>query len=47
MTDTLTIAGKSYGSRLIIGTGKYETHAENAAALQACGAEIVTVVAWR
>jgi ABC-type glutathione transport system ATPase component len=47
MTDTLTIAGKSYASRLIIGTGKYKTYAENAAALEASGAEIVTVAVRR
>ena len=43
----LTIAGKSYASRLIIGTGKYKTYAENAAALEASGAEIVTVAVRR
>src|ERR1700761_8735888 len=36
------IAGKTYKSRLIIGTGKYKTYADNAAALDASGAEIVT-----
>src|SRR3954471_20969339 len=36
------IAGKQYKSRLIIGTGKYKTYAENAAALAASGAEMVT-----
>ncbi|HEV2560865.1 MAG TPA: sulfur carrier protein ThiS [Rhizomicrobium sp.] len=43
----LTIAGKIYKSRLIIGTGKYKTYAENAAALEASGAEIVTVAVRR
>jgi thiazole synthase len=43
----LTIAGKTYSSRLIIGTGKYKTYAENAAALEASGAEIVTVAVRR
>ena len=43
----LTIAGKAYRSRLIIGTGKYKTYAENAAALEASGAEIVTVAVRR
>ena len=48
MSDTpLVIAGKSYASRLIIGTGKYKTYAENAAALEASGAEIVTVAVRR
>jgi len=41
------IAGKTYNSRLIIGTGKYKTYAENAAALEASGAEIVTVAVRR
>jgi len=43
----LVIAGKTYRSRLIIGTGKYKTYAENAAALEASGAEIVTVAVRR
>lgn len=43
----LTIAGKTYRSRLIIGTGKYKSYAENAAALEAAGAEIVTVAVRR
>lgn len=43
----LVIAGRSFNSRLIIGTGKYKTYAENAAALEASGAEIVTVALRR
>jgi len=43
----LVIAGKAYRSRLIVGTGKYKTYAENAAALEASGAEIVTVAVRR
>src|SRR6202008_1372618 len=43
----LVIAGKTYRSRLIIGTGKYQDYAENAAALEASGAEIVTVALRR
>ncbi len=43
----LVIAGKTYRSRLIIGTGKYKTYAQNAAALEASGAEIVTVAVRR
>src|SRR5215472_10267464 len=43
----LVIAGHTYRSRLIIGTGKYKTYAENAAALEASGAEIVTVAVRR
>ena len=42
-----TIAGKTYNSRLIIGTGKYKTYADNARALEASGAEIVTVAVRR
>src|SRR6201992_2010745 len=45
--EPLVIAGKTYHSRLIIGTGKYKTYAENAAALAASGAEIVTVAVRR
>jgi thiazole synthase len=41
------VAGKTYRSRLIIGTGKYKSYAENAAALEASGAEIVTVAVRR
>jgi thiazole synthase len=43
----LVIAGRAFNSRLIIGTGKYKTYAENAAALEASGAEIVTVAVRR
>jgi thiazole synthase len=43
----LTIAGKTYSSRLIIGTGKYKSYEENARALEASGAEIVTVAVRR
>jgi thiazole synthase len=43
----LTIAGKIYKSRLIIGTGKYKSYEENARALEASGAEIVTVAVRR
>jgi len=45
--DLLTIAGKTYRSRLIIGTGKYADYAQNAAALAASGAEIITVAIRR
>jgi thiazole synthase len=41
------IAGKTFTSRLIIGTGKYKDYAMNAAALEASGAEIVTVAVRR
>jgi thiazole synthase len=41
------LAGKTYVSRLIIGTGKYKTYEDNARALEASGAEIVTVAVRR
>ena len=43
----LTIAGRTYRSRLIIGTGKYKSYEENARALEVSGAEIVTVAVRR
>jgi thiazole synthase len=43
----LVIAGRTFRSRLIIGTGKYKTYAQNAAALEASGAEMVTVAVRR
>jgi thiazole synthase len=46
-SDPLTIAGRIFSSRLIVGTGKYKSYAENAAALEASGAEIVTVALRR
>jgi thiazole synthase len=45
--DGFTIAGKRFTSRLIIGTGKYSDYAQNAAAAEAAGAEIVTVAVRR
>jgi len=45
--DPLVIAGKSYGSRLLVGTGKYKDFAETRAAVDASGAEIVTVAIRR
>jgi thiazole synthase len=47
MQDTLTIAGRSFGSRLILGTGKYETFALMRDAVVASGAEMVTVAVRR
>ena len=41
------VAGKTFKSRLIIGTGKYKDYATNAAALEASGADIVTVAVRR
>ncbi len=46
-TDSLTIAGKAYGSRLLIGTGKYKDFDETRCAVEASGAEIVTVAIRR
>jgi thiazole synthase len=45
--DSWTVAGRTYKSRLIIGTGKYKDYAQNAAAAEAAGAEIVTVAIRR
>jgi thiazole synthase len=45
--DQLTIAGKAYGSRLLVGTGKYKDFAETKEAIGASGAEIVTVAIRR
>ncbi len=47
MNDTLTIAGKSYGSRLLVGTGKYKDFDETRTAIDASGAEIITVAIRR
>jgi thiazole synthase len=47
MEDTLTIAGRSFDSRLILGTGKYETFELMRAAVEASGAEMVTVAVRR
>ncbi|MFT4936225.1 MAG: thiazole synthase [Pseudoalteromonas distincta] len=45
--DTWTVAGRTFTSRLIVGTGKYKDYATNAAAAEAAGAEIVTVAIRR
>jgi thiazole synthase len=45
--DSWTVAGRTFRSRLIIGTGKYKDYAVNAAAAEAAGAEIVTVALRR
>ncbi|MCZ4298922.1 thiazole synthase [Henriciella marina] len=45
--DTLKIAGREFQSRLIIGTGKYKSYAQNAEAAEAAGAEMVTVALRR
>lgn len=45
--DTFTVAGKSFHSRLLVGTGKYKDLEETRAAIEASGAEIVTVAIRR
>ncbi len=45
--DPLVVAGKSYRSRLLVGTGKYKDFEETARAIEASGAEIVTVAVRR
>ena len=45
--DQLVIAGRTYSSRLLVGTGKYRDFAETRAAIDASGAEIVTVAIRR
>src|SRR5690625_4129540 len=45
--DALVIAGKSYGSRLLTGTGKYRDFHETRRATLAAGADIVTVAIRR
>ncbi|MHA7820658.1 MAG: sulfur carrier protein ThiS [Erythrobacter sp.] len=45
--DSWTVAGRTFTSRLIVGTGKYKDFEQNAAAVEASGAEIVTVAVRR
>ena len=45
--DSFVVAGRKLKSRLIVGTGKYKDLAQNAAAVEAAGAEIVTVAVRR
>jgi len=45
--DPLIIAGQSFTSRLLVGTGKYKDMAETGAAIEASGAEIVTMAVRR
>ena len=47
MSDALIIADREFRSRLIVGTGKYKSFAQTAGALEASGAEIVTVAVRR
>ena len=47
MNDKFVVAGRSFSSRLLIGTGKYQDFAQTRAAVEASGAEIVTVAIRR
>jgi thiazole synthase len=47
MNDKLIIAGKSYNSRLLVGTGKYKDFTETKAAVETSGAEIITIAIRR
>jgi thiazole synthase len=47
MSGALVIAGRAFGSRLVVGTGKYPSHAVMQAAHQAAGPEMVTVAVRR
>src|SRR5687768_5673550 len=47
MDDGWQVAGRRFTSRLIVGTGKYKSFEQNAAAVEASGAEIVTVAVRR
>lgn len=46
-SDSLVIAGRTYASRLLVGTGRYKDFAETRAAVEASGAEIVTLAVRR
>lgn len=46
-SDALVIAGREFGSRLLVGTGKYKDLDETGRAIEASGAEIVTVAIRR
>ncbi|ADE10650.1 thiazole synthase [Sideroxydans lithotrophicus] len=47
MNDPIVIAGNSYSSRLLVGTGKYKDFAETKAAIESSGAEIITIAIRR
>jgi len=47
MDNKLIIAGKSYSSRLLVGTGKYKDFTETKAAIEASGSEIITIAIRR
>ena len=46
-SDPLTLAGKAYQSRLLVGTGKYKDFAQTREAIDASGAQIITVAIRR
>ena len=45
--DSWTVAGRTFRSRLIVGTGKYKDFAQNAAAVEASGATHICPAAWQ
>lgn len=45
--DSFVVAGRTFHSRLLVGTGKYKDYEQNARAVEAAGAEIVTVAVRR
>ncbi|MEA3302706.1 MAG: thiazole synthase [Pseudomonadota bacterium] len=45
--DTFTVAGRTFSSRLLVGTGKYKDMDETREAIEASGAEIVTIAVRR
>ncbi|WP_420825414.1 bifunctional sulfur carrier protein/thiazole synthase protein [Phaeovibrio sulfidiphilus] len=47
MDEPFTVAGRTFSSRLLVGTGKYRDFEETARAIEASGAEIVTVAVRR
>src|ERR1051326_3417514 len=47
MSDTFTIAGRLFHSRLFVGTGKYRSHQEMARCHEASGSEVVTLAVRR
>ncbi len=47
MEDTLQVAGRTFRSRLLVGTGKYKDLDETGRAIEASGAEVVTVAIRR
>jgi thiazole synthase len=46
-TDSFTVAGRQFSSRLLVGTGKYKDMDETRAAIETSGAEIVTIAVRR